>query len=72
MHATLHLRVPNFVVIERSAGNYDVISIFRDVGHRVGNLHPGSALVTASVTLRRLKFIFFEDPIFEDLIPRLT
>jgi len=32
---------------DHSRRSYDVISIFQDGGHRVGNLLPASVLVTA-------------------------
>ena len=40
---------PNFVVIGRRRRSYDVISIFQDGGHRVGNVLRGSDVVTVSV-----------------------
>ena len=46
---SFYICLPNFVVIERSAGSYDVISIFKDGGHRVGNVLPASGLAMASV-----------------------
>jgi len=42
--------LPYFVVIGRSGdGVNDVISIFQDGGHKVGNLLPGLGLVMVSV-----------------------
>jgi len=44
------ISLPNFVVIGRSSAHpYDVISIFQDGGHRVGNVLSGSGLMAASV-----------------------
>jgi len=43
------IRLQNFVVIGQTSATSDVISIFQDVGHRVGNLLLSSGLVTAFV-----------------------
>jgi len=45
---SFYICLPNFIVIGRSGRSYDVISIFQDGGHRVGNILPGSGLVTGS------------------------
>jgi len=48
---SFYICLPNFAIIERSVAelSYDVISNFQDGGHKVGNVLPGSGLVTASV-----------------------
>ena len=43
------IRLPKFVAIRRLARSYDVISIFQDGGHKIGNLIPGSGFVMAVV-----------------------
>jgi len=44
------IHLPNFVAVRRLAAEpYDVISIFQDGGHKIGNLLPDSAFVTALV-----------------------
>ena len=45
---SFYICLPNFVVIGQLARSYDVISTFQDGGHRVGNVLPGSGLVTGS------------------------
>jgi len=45
---SFYICLPNFVVIGPSAAEFDVISIFQDGGHRVGNVLPGSGLVMGS------------------------
>jgi len=37
---SFYIFLPNFVVIGRLAAGYDVISIFQDGGHKVGNVLP--------------------------------
>jgi len=46
---SFYMGLPNFVLIGRSWRSDDVISHFHDGGHTVGNVLPGSDLVTASV-----------------------
>jgi len=48
LHVILHLSA-KFLSNRTNSGSYDVISIFRDGHHRVGNLLPGLDLVTTPI-----------------------